>query len=736
MIPSRSGAAARVVGLVALYTAAAVVFTWPLAARFDTHIWGDRFDAWTTLWLIWHLATAPWAAHTDRINFPDGYNLWSFGHLLLQAIGAGLVRAGLSLVAAYNSLAIGALVTSALGAHVLGVRVACAGGRVRPDVWTRTAAGVLSATVFTFNPYLYGELRAGCLELVAAGLLPLFLAALLDVAERPGPRPAALAGLILAITGPFNWYYAVFGGMAGVAFGLWQGLTGRPRVALWTGAALALSLALVAPLLPMVSAETPSRSPIAAEQFSAERWSRSRALSDGQIGLEDLKDQDMLDQDAWQVVLNATPLENLLRMDFSDNPLESTPGRLAWAVGLVGIAAAGRRGLPWLGLALAFSVLTLGPYALPDRSLPIPAWSLQHPLPYYFLYNIVPFFAKAYRPYRLAVLVLMFLAAGAAAGAARLSGASRGASRALAVAAALLLGVGAAQPLWLIQAAEGVRDTRSPAGYLAVAGRAGALIEVPLHAQPVSVAASLSQYHQVAHGRPVLNSNQLIRRTELSAFRARVVDNGLLGALVDLGRRPGPWSWTSEDLAALQGQGFTDLVLHTRVVAESDPLAGYQDAADRMGLAGLRMLEDSFGPPWLNTGGLMAFSLRPVDVVQPGGTWRADRVRALPVPFVEAGLPVELRAGQSLFLGAGEGPARRLGLWLRAETGNFALRLSRGVGVQHVEDQPMETGWLPEGPAWVWIRLNLGAAEDTRPWSVSLVGEGRAWLARPELESW
>ena len=74
---------------------------------------------------------------------------------------------------------------------------------------------------------------------------------------------------------------------------------------------------------------------------------------------------------------DATPLENLLRMDFSDNPLESTPGRLAWAVGLVGIAAAGRRGLPWLGLALAFSVLTLGPYALPDRSLPIPAWSLK-----------------------------------------------------------------------------------------------------------------------------------------------------------------------------------------------------------------------------------------------------------------------------------------------------------------------------------------------------------------------
>lgn len=730
-----TGRVARALGLTALYTAAALVFTWPLADRFSTHIWGDRFDAWTTLWLIWHLATAPWAAHTDRILYPDGYDLWSFGHLGWQALAALGVRGGLPLVVAYNALAIGALVTSALGAHALGDRLARSGARpgAPPDAWTRAAAGGVAAAVFTFNPYLYGELRAGCLELVAAGLLPWFLASLVSLAAAPGARAAARAGVLLALTGPFNWYYAVFGGMSGATFAGWQALARRWSAAGWTVGALALALALVAPLLPTVAAETPTRAAIDAAQLSPERWERTRALSDGALAVAELSDQDLLDQDAWQVVLNATPVENLLALDFPANPLESTPGRLAWALGLVGVAAAGRRGLPWLAIALGFTALTLGPFALPDRSLPLTDWSVEHPLPYYYLYNYVPFFAKAYRPYRLAVVVLMALAAGAAVGAARLAALHRRGPVLAAAAALAAVAVGAASPHLAEVAADGLRDTRSPAGYLAVAGRSGALIELPLHAQPLSVAAARAQYEQVAHGRPVLNSNQLIRRTELAAFRARVAGNGLLSALLDLGRRSGPWSWTAQDLAALQAQGFSDLVAHTRVVAETDPLAGYQDAADRLGLAGLRMLEDAFGPPWLDAGGLLAFSLRAPDARQAGGTWTSERIQTLTVPFVEAGLPVYLKEGQSLHLAGGEAAARRLGLWLRVEQGAFRVRVQVG---DEVREQPVETGGLPEGPAWVWARVELGAAGDARPWSAALVGQGVAWLARPEVESW
>ena len=84
-------------------------------------------------------------------------------------------------------------------------------------------------------------------------------------------------------------------------------------------------------------------SPVAAAQFTPARWAASRAVADGEADLALVDDQMLLDLDAQQVVLNATPISNLLDMGFPSNPLESTPGLLAWVLGLAGLAAAGRR---------------------------------------------------------------------------------------------------------------------------------------------------------------------------------------------------------------------------------------------------------------------------------------------------------------------------------------------------------------------------------------------------------
>ena len=110
--------------VLAFYVLCALVFLWPLPLHFSTHIWGDRFDAWTTLWLVQHLgdriAAGDLASRTTEILFPLGYDLWSFGHVGLQAIGGLLVAAGLPLVTTYNLLLVAALVTSGLAAHALG----------------------------------------------------------------------------------------------------------------------------------------------------------------------------------------------------------------------------------------------------------------------------------------------------------------------------------------------------------------------------------------------------------------------------------------------------------------------------------------------------------------------------------------------------------------------------------------------------------------------------------------
>ena len=46
--------------------------------------------------------------------------------------------------------------------------------------------GLVAAAIFAFNPLVYGELRAGCLELVAAGFVPLFLLMLLRELQQAG----------------------------------------------------------------------------------------------------------------------------------------------------------------------------------------------------------------------------------------------------------------------------------------------------------------------------------------------------------------------------------------------------------------------------------------------------------------------------------------------------------------------------------------------------------------------
>lgn len=167
------------------YLLCASAFLWPLPAQFTTHIWGDRFDAWTTLWLMdhlhAHLMAGTLSATTDSILFPVGYNLWSFGHAALQALGVGLMLLGVPLVTAYNTLLVVGLAGSGLGAHVLG-----------RTLHGSHRGGWLAGVVFMTSPYLYGEGAAGCIELVAAGMIPWFAATAVWLVRSPGWRSALL----------------------------------------------------------------------------------------------------------------------------------------------------------------------------------------------------------------------------------------------------------------------------------------------------------------------------------------------------------------------------------------------------------------------------------------------------------------------------------------------------------------------------------------------------------------
>jgi len=695
-----------------------VVFTWPLGAQLTTHVWGDRFDAWTTMWLIWHLQDALGAGAltevTDRILYPVGYNLWSFGHLGVQLLGVPLMWAGIGLVATYNLLVLASFVFSALCAHALGVQLA---GSHR--------AGALAAAAFTWTPYLYGEMSAGCVELVAAGFLPLFAVALLRLCEAPGWRRAWPAVLLLAAIGPFNWYYTLFTGLFTVAFAAWRWLAGgalRNRTVAWIAGVCLLAAALDAPLIPQVRRETPSRAAVTAETFSTENWERSYAVSNAQVPLEAL-DAPLLElNDAMQVVVNSTSVLNLVRARFTANPLDSTPGALAYVLGLIGLAAAGRRGRGWAVLAGGFTVLTLGPFLQIDATPPLAAWAQETPLPYYWLYNDVPFFSKAYRPYRIGVVVLVCLAGLAAVGTTRIP---RRHGWALAGLAGVL---GPLQPHWSGErpAERPLADARIPAIYEELRDLPdGAVIELPLLYQPISPANARFQYHQVVHRKPVLNCNQLIRRTDLLAFQDYVGDNAFLQTVLDLGRRAPPYRFGSDDLRSLWDQGFRYVVVHPAFETSQLHLSGFHGEADRLGSVALQMLDDVFGAPVLTSADTWIYAL-PAELPPAGHqwTWTGEGVVDVPVPWSELKLPITLRDGESLALDWPDGAAQAtaLSVWVHrpaADPGPGALRVAGA-------------GSLDTAPG-TWTRVQLPLAGGVLPSLAATGGTVHVELDRLQL---
>ena len=262
------------------YLLGAVVFLWPMPAAIGSQIWGDRFDAWTTLWLIGHLgerlATFDFSTTTIEILYPIGYNLWSFGHVALQAIGGAIVALGIPVVVSYNLLLIFAVWSSAMAAHLLG-----------REITGSHLAGGAAGVVFSTSPYFYAEGAAGCIELVAAGLLPLYAWALIRLVRDPSWHRCAAATLILAIIGPFNWYYTLFAGLFGLAFCVWRGLAlvvrptadGTPRRAI---ALILISMGVAAlidaPLIAQAKRETPTRPAI-----STALWGLRRLVATGLV---------------------------------------------------------------------------------------------------------------------------------------------------------------------------------------------------------------------------------------------------------------------------------------------------------------------------------------------------------------------------------------------------------------------------------------------------------------------
>lgn len=194
----------RQVAVAALFfAAAAVLFTWPLAARLTNGL-PDLFDvklnAWIFHWDYHQLFRDPLHLFDANIFHPARYTLAFSENLLGAAVfGFPLFAAGVSTLAAANVLML-------LGMALSGL----AGWALAREVTGDAAASLLGGVVYAFVPWRLAQLPH--VQFQWGAFLALLLLFLLRYLDRGRKRDAVLFGVFLAWNALTNVHYALFSG--------------------------------------------------------------------------------------------------------------------------------------------------------------------------------------------------------------------------------------------------------------------------------------------------------------------------------------------------------------------------------------------------------------------------------------------------------------------------------------------------------------------------------------------
>ncbi len=401
---------------------AAIVFTWPLVARFGTAGRVDsgdgRYSIWNVAWVAHALSTSPTELFNANIFYPNtGTLAYSEANLFAGAVALPVWRlSGGNPHAASNWTILCAFVMAFVATYWLARRL------------TGSAMGAfVAAMAFAFCPYVFAHLPH--IQLLQTFGLPLVLLAMHAFVERATARSAVALGGAMALAGLACGYYGVFAGLvAGLGvlwFGARDGRWRRPRYWLFGLGAAAVAALIVAPFfIPFMGIRSAGfeRSLADARLFSVgwRAYFASAALTD-----------------RWMLPLIAGWREVLF------------PGFLTLAMAFVAVAWAGRGRGPEasatravLGFYVLLGMLALWASFGPDAGL------------YTVLHETLPLFALLRAPARFGVLVILSLSVLAGFGTAWLIGRASPARR-LPLAAALVaasLATSTVGPLPLVEA--------------------------------------------------------------------------------------------------------------------------------------------------------------------------------------------------------------------------------------------------------------------------------------------
>lgn len=202
--PTRPGALSRSafwIGASLLFAAAAVAFTWPLAARLDVSIAGPRGDSVLGVWNIWYFRRALDLGRNpfwnEMLYWPYGSNLLLHHLTLTNDLAAAPLLPRLGLYATYNLLYLASLTLAGLFAALLA-----------REEGLGEAAALWTGLMFAFGPWTDFSAFVGAgIDYIGIHVIPFFAWAILRLKRRGGPIDALLAAAALTWVWTQNYYY-------------------------------------------------------------------------------------------------------------------------------------------------------------------------------------------------------------------------------------------------------------------------------------------------------------------------------------------------------------------------------------------------------------------------------------------------------------------------------------------------------------------------------------------------
>lgn len=386
------------IGIIFIYFLLTLFFTFPLMLNFRDSIPGEAQDSIGTMWFLWFfkhslfdLQINPFAQN-DLLFYPAGFTISTgYDALFATIISLPLQLITKNLIIVYNIIVVFNFVFSSYTAYLL-IKY------LTNDKKISFIAGI----IFAFSPYMIAR-SLGHINLLTTGAIPLFILFFLKSLKEPSFKNSLLLALSFLLVSLSSWQYGlfimlfVFFSLTFLYFTSRKIIINKPYLTSFASF-LILSAFLVLPFaFPMIS----------------------NSVND-KMFLPTNGDAIMYSADVLSYITpppTNTFFGNFINKDtfnsFSGNYIES-PAYLGlfeiiFIIYFFLIIKKNKfekvviENIYWIVMAFIFFILSLGPL------LKIGGHISDFILPYWFLFDYVPFFNFAKEPVRLSIFVMLFI---------------------------------------------------------------------------------------------------------------------------------------------------------------------------------------------------------------------------------------------------------------------------------------------------------------------------------------